>query len=107
MTYIGARRTKQGVAVNEAIVVKIPIAEFNRFRKEYMRAIVSGALKERTRSDFEAWCKARAAADAVTSQKSDSEVAQTQSAESDAPPVVASLIEAVEGDEPEPDGDEE
>jgi len=34
-------------------VVAIPTSEFVRYRKEYRRALADGALKQRTKSDFD------------------------------------------------------
>lgn len=44
---------------NEEEVVPIPVAEANRYRREYQIAIDTGALIEKKLEDFEAWKKKR------------------------------------------------
>jgi hypothetical protein len=105
-TYIGAQRTADGLVVNEDAVAQIPAVEFGRYRKEYTRAIADGSLKKRTREDFEAWRKARLAALAA-SQKPDPEPEADEPMKSDVPPAGTSIIEPVEGGEPEPNGADE
>ena len=79
LRYIGARVGKGKVEFDRDVVVMIPMPEFNRFRKEYTRAIRDKNLKKRTRAAFE---KYRAAKTAKP------EPAATAEAEASQPPVV-------------------
>ena len=49
------------VTYDEQLVVRIPEAEHARYRREYGRALRDGALKLRSKADFEA-CNAKIAA---------------------------------------------
>lgn len=103
-TNIGVKRDEKGAVVyDERAVVCIPIAEFNRHRKEYHRAIDDGALKKRTREDFDAYraevdkadaeaeakrkaneAKAKAEAEAAAKSKAETDAAAKAKAEADA-----------------------
>jgi hypothetical protein len=63
LQYIGATRTGKVIEWNEKAVVAIPTAEWNRYRREYERAVRQGAIVLKTKVDHAEWLKARAAAD--------------------------------------------
>lgn len=114
-TFIGARRdAKTGkMVVNEDAIVFLSEAEFGKHRKEYNRAIDDGALKRRTREEYQTWTKqvadqvaaeAKAHAEAQAAKQNE----QTDDAQKpdDAPADAAPIVD-IEGDAPEPDGVEE
>jgi hypothetical protein len=54
-SFIGAERGPEGFVFNTKAVVAIPVSDFARFAKEYMRALKSGALVERNEKDWKAY----------------------------------------------------
>lgn len=73
--YVGARRvlpkrnprekpglrkeTRPKIVWNTEEVVVIPFVEWNKYRREYRRAVADGALKIRTKEDHEKWLSKR------------------------------------------------
>ena len=71
--YIGATRQGRVVTFNTEAVVALPAVEWKRHRREYRKLIRNKSLRERTKSDFDAWQAKRAAEDAAANPKSQAE----------------------------------
>lgn len=61
-TLIGGIRTPDGFVVNPEAVVAMPVAEFNRYRREYLAAVKCGDLYERDEAQYTEWVAKRKAA---------------------------------------------
>lgn len=55
---IGGVQRADGYEIDPKAVVRIPLAEWTRYGKEYARALANKALKPRTKEDYDAWVKA-------------------------------------------------
>jgi hypothetical protein len=68
------------IAWNEDAVVRIPEAEATRYAREYGEAIEDGALKKRTKAEWDAQEAARAQADKELAEKRKAEKAAADAA---------------------------
>ena len=100
--YIGAARKGKKITWDEDQVVAIPEQEWRKYRREYRRAVADGALKERSKADFDAWQAKRKASDEEDRAKAEKAKHEASEAEAKAkrgePPVVASEPAAPAGD---------
>ena len=69
--YIGATRKGKKIEWNPEAVVAIPLQEWNRYRREYKRALEDGALKKRDEAAHKAWLQKQKQADEEAKTKAD------------------------------------
>lgn len=84
--YIGATRKGKEIVWNPEAVVAIPLQEWNKYRREYRRALEQGSLKKRTEADHKAWLQKQKQADEEAKRKAEeaSRKAETEAKEAEA-----------------------
>lgn len=84
-TYIGARRDGKAIEWDTDAVVAIPLAEWNRYGREYRRALSEGSLMPADKAAYETWLKKREEESEASAKKLAEEVAKEKAAAEPAP----------------------
>lgn len=95
--YIGATRKGKEIVWNPEAVVAIPMQEWNRYRREYKRALEQGSLKRRTEAEHKAWLQKQQKADEAVKQEAEK---AKREAEAEAKKVEAEAEAAAKADQP-------